>query len=233
MRAEIIRNILAAGLLVSCLAAIAPARAAGPPADYKLDADHTETSPDKSTTVEQYKFVTKDDDWKWQFWARHGDTFTMLAPEQDDYAAGFRFTPDSQWLVRMQKTGSGEATMYLYHLTEKGFVTATKKSIADLAWDYFNSRPESKKVPKPDFHIFAGLVEGTENNYKDLGVKWPPNRYLVIGLGGDADSRRRGQLLVIRGWYCRYDLTTGKFDVPAEFAKNNREALDPKRQKGD
>ena len=56
---------------------------------------------------------------------RAGDKLTLLKPEQQDYAAGFRFTNDSRWLVRMQKTGSGEADLYLYMLGPDGFVAAT------------------------------------------------------------------------------------------------------------
>jgi hypothetical protein len=31
----------------------------------------------------------------------------------------------------------------------------------------------------------------------------------------------------VRGWRMRYDLETGKFDVPAEFLKNNADVLKP------
>jgi hypothetical protein len=222
-------------IALACVVSFASAAAwaAGPPDGYKLDDQHNAVAPDKSTTVEQYvkKDTTGDETWHWQFWARRGDSFTMLAPEQDDYAADFRFTPNAQWLVRLQKTGSGEGTMYLYHLTPQGFVAATKKPLGDLAWDYFNSRPESKKVPKPDFHFYAGLVKGIADNYKSLGQNWPDSRYLVIGLSGELEpTHTHHQLAVIRGWQCRYDLTTGKFDVPDSFAKDNAEALRKDKQ---
>ena len=91
-----------------CSISTAAAQPAGPPAGYNIDPEFTEKSPDGAITIEQY--VNKEtDDWKWQFWARHQDKLTMLKPEQPDYPAGFRFTNDSQWLVRMQKTGSGAA----------------------------------------------------------------------------------------------------------------------------
>jgi hypothetical protein len=218
-----------AGLLASAVA-----QAAGPPDGFKLKDDHTVVAPDKATTIEQYAIENKDGDMVWQFWARRNDSFVMLPPEQTDYAADFRFTTDSAWLVRLQKTGSGEGTMYLYHLTPKGFVTATKKPLGDLAWDHFNSLPVSKTVPKPDFHIYAGLMKGIDDNYKSLGQGWPDSRYLVIGLSGELEpTRRHGQLLVIRGWWCRYDLTTGKFDVPDNFAEDNAEALAKKGQRGE
>ena len=130
----------------------------------------------------------------------------MLNTDDDaDYPAYFRYTNDSRWVVRMQKTGSGEASLYLYKLTDKGFVSATKKLLGDLAWAYFKSRPESRKAKTPDFHISAGLVEGTEQNYRNLGVNWPENRYLVITLWGEVEpTEHHHQLSTVRGWHVRY-----------------------------
>jgi hypothetical protein len=226
MRGTAFALALLTGLLTGAMLAGDVAHAAGPPDGFKLKDDYNAVAPDKATTVEQYSIENKDGDTVWQFWARRSDSFVMLPPDQADYPADFRFTNDSTWLVRLQKTGSGEGTMYLYHLTPKGFVTATKKPIGDLAWAYFNSRPESKKVPKPDLHIYAGLLKGIADNYKSMGGNWPDSRYIVIGLSGDLDpTPKHHQLLVVRGWMCRYDLTTGKFDVPDSFAKDNAEAL--------
>jgi hypothetical protein len=222
------------GLLVVCGIGVcgigtAAAQPGGPPAGYNIDAEFTEKSPDGATTIEQY--VNKDtDDWKWQFWARHQDRLTMLKPDQADYPAGFRFTNDSQWLVRMQKTGSGESTLYLYRLGPQGFVPATKKPLGDLAWAYFKSRPEWRKVKKdPEYHISANLLKGTEENYRWLGVDWTENRYLLIGLSGDADikGRKPMQTGVVNDWRCRYDLQIGKFDVPPLFSNDNAKAVVP------
>jgi hypothetical protein len=151
---------------------------------------------------------------------RREGTFTLLDPKPVDYPAGFRFTADSKWLVRMQKTGSGEATLCLYRLAPQGFIAATKKPLGDLAWAYFKSRPEWRKLKKdPEYHMSANLLKGTEESYRWLGVDWPENRYLVIGLAGDADvkTRKPMQTGVVNGWRCRYDLLTGKFDVPPLF----------------
>ena len=227
-------RIFAIGLLVicgigACRVGAAAAPLSAPPAGYTIEEQYTEKSPDGSTTIEQY--VNKDaDDWKWQFWARREGSLTMLGPEQDDYAAGFRFTSDSKWLVRMQKIGSGALTLYLYRLGPQGFVAATKKPLADLAWDYMKSRPEWRKVKKdPEYHISANLVKGTEENYRWLGVDWPANRYLLIGLSGDADVKgnKPMQTGVVNGWRCRYDLQTGKFDVPPLFSNDNAKAVVP------
>ena len=214
------------GVLLPCIVATAAAQAAGPPADYKLDAEYTSTSPDGATTIEQYAKVDADGDYTWQFWARHGEAFTLLEPEQPDYAAGFRFTNDSRWLVRMQKTGAGYASLYLYHLGPQGFVAATRKPLSDLAWAYFKSRPDSRKIKRPNFHIEADLVKGVDDNYRWMGETWPDSRYLVISLSGEVSpTSRHGQLRSLRGWRCRYDLQKGAFDVPPSFADNNAKAI--------
>jgi hypothetical protein len=215
------------GVFIACVVVATSARAAGPSAAYKLDPQWTHKSPDGATTIEQYKKTNADDDWFWQFWARHRNTQTLLGPEQENYPAGFRFTADSKWVVRMQKTGSGESTLYLYRLGPQGFVPATKKPLADLAWAYFKSLPEWRKVKKdPEYHVSANLLKGTEENYRWLGVDWPENRYLIIGLSGDADIKDH-QTGTVHGWRCRYDLQTGKFDVPPLFLNDNAKAVVP------
>jgi len=219
-------SVFIAGLFLACIIGTALAQTAGPPAGYKIYSDYTTKSPDGTTTIEQYKKVDADQNWTWQFWARRSDSMTMLAPEQPDYAAGFRFTNDSKWVMRMQKTGSGEQSMYLYKLGPQGFVTATPKPLDDLAWAYFRSLPVSHKVQKPSFHITANLVKGVDDNYKSMGESWPDSRYIVIALSGDA-FRHDHQITALYDWRCRYDLQTGKFDVPPDFAANNAAAIAP------
>jgi hypothetical protein len=214
------------GLLLAC--AIGSASAAEPTADYKLNAELTEKSPDGAIIIEQYMKTTDDDDAMWQFWIRREGTMTLLNAEPADYPAGFRFTNDLHWLVQMQKTGAGYSTIYLYEWGAKGFVPATRKPVGDLAWDYLKRRPEFRQIEKPTFHISTHLLKGTEENYRLLGVNWPENRYIVLALSGDVDANsKHHQLSSVHNWRCRYDLQKGTFDVPAEFAKNNAEALAP------
>ncbi len=212
-----------------CSGAAAPPPAA-PPAGYTIEEEYTQKSPDGAVAIEQY--LNKDtDDWKFQFWVRRQGTLTLLDPEPAQYPAGFRFTNDLQWIVRGQKTGSGESTLYLYRLTPQGYVRASKKPLGDLAWDYMKTRPDWRKLVKaPEYHESAYLLKGLEENYRGLGVDWPANRYLVIGLSADADvkGRKPMQTGVVHGWRCRYDLQTGKFDVPALFANDNAKAVVPR-----
>jgi hypothetical protein len=226
---KMISLVFSIAVLLACAAPAMSAQPAGPTAEYKIKEENTIKSPDGATTVEQYFKTDKDENYLWQFWARRSDSMTLLGPEQEDYAADFRFTRDSRWLVRMQKTGSGEGSLFLYKLGPQGFVAATKKPLGDLAWAFFYSRPESRKIMKPDFHIDEGLLKGTDDNYQWTGEKWPDSRYLLIGLWGEVEPNgKHHQLTTVRDWRCRYDLEAGKFDVPAIFAKSNAEALVPK-----
>ena len=224
---------LSIGLLLAYAAPALSAQPAGPAAEFKIKDEYISKSPDGATTIEQYVRTDKGDDWIWQFWARRSDSMILLGPQQDDYPADFHFTPDSRWLVRTQKTGSGETSLFLYKLGPKGFAAATAKPIGDLAWDYFYKQPASRKVMKPDFHINAGIIEGIDDNYRELGVNWPDGRYLVISLWGEVEPNgKHHQLTTVREWRCRYDLQEGKFDVPEIFVQDNVTALVP-RSPGD
>lgn len=221
------------GLLIICSIGICSSAIAAPPAappdGYKIDEKFTQKSPGGSITIEQY--LKKDtDDWKWQFWVRRSGTLTLLDAEPAGYPADFIFTSDLNWMVRLQKIGSSTSTLVLYRLTQQGYSRASKKPLGDLAWNYMKSRPDWRKIMKaPEYHESAYLLEGLEENYRGLGVDWPANRYLLIALSGDADikGRKPMQTGVVHGWRCRYDLQTGKFEVPTVFSSDNAKAVVP------
>lgn len=220
--------LVAGAIALSCTTAAAAAPTT-PAAGYAIDPEFTEKSADGAITIEQY--VNKaTDDWQWQFWVRRQDSFTLIDPEPAGYPAGFRFTQDLKWIIRYQKTGSGEQSLYLYRVTPQGTAPSSKQPLGDLAWAYLKTRPEWRKVAKPpEYHESAGLLKGLDGNYRWLGVDWSPNRYLLISLSGDADveGRKPMQTGVVNGWRCRYDLQTGKFDVPEIFSRHNRKAVVP------
>src|SRR5262249_41769159 len=208
------------------------AQTVGPSADYELKPEETSTSPDGKTTIEQYAKDDPNGGSLWQFWARRQDKLTLLNPEPADYPAGFRFTNDSQWLVRMQKTRSGGARLHFFPPPPGGFrppppqPPAPPNPRGDLAWAFFYRQRDARKVMKPDFHISAGLVKGTEENYRWMGETWPDSRYLVVTLWGSVSpTHRQRQIDSVRGWRCRYDLQKGTFDVPRSFAANNAKAI--------
>ncbi|MBI5319436.1 hypothetical protein [Bradyrhizobium sp.] len=211
-----------------------PARAEGPGPDLKLltDPEDTFKSPDETLTIEQYSRDGGNDGFSYQFWIFDKDRknpFLLNRDENEDlagYPAGFRFSPNSQWLVRMQGTGAGFATLLLYRREGNRFVPATKKPLGELAWDYFFTQPASKGMPNDRDelnHQRADLLKGMEENYAWLGVKWPDSRYVVITLQFDIQGNDRPTPW-IEGWRCLYDTRTGKFSVPAVFAEHNAKA---------
>jgi hypothetical protein len=200
-------------IVLALLAAARFSAADGPSAGYKLQdgPDFTFVSPDKQLRVEQYAMVSKDGYWHWQFWVfdkdhKHG--CLLNAKPMDDYSAGFRFSPDSRWLVRMQKTGAGWATLYLYRRDRFNFTEATKEPLGDMAWSYYDSVRGKLKLPDTDQddHLTVDLIKGYEENYRWLGYKWPAGRYLVIGLFANS---------LPHGFWCVYDTATGAFSMPA------------------
>jgi hypothetical protein len=191
------RRFGATSFLLLALAGTSPASADGPGRKFKLLADQTTTSPDRRIRVEQY---SRDlGDWMvvhqfWTFDGARGHASLLNRNEDTDlagYPAGFRFSPDSQWLVRMQKLGAGYPTLLLYRRDGNRFVTATSKPLGDRAWDYFFATPASRGMhrdPKDRYsldHMRADLLQGMEENYAWLGEHWPDSRYVVISLSFD------------------------------------------------
>jgi hypothetical protein len=223
-------------LLWLCIAMVAPARAGVPGAGFQLYPEGTFVSPDKTIRVEQYGKKQKDESLLFRFWTFDGDhrhPFLLNPGESVEvagYRAGFRFSPDSQWLVRGQKQGAGYQTLFLYRRNGHQFSPATKKPLGDLAWDYFFTTPQSKGMhrdPKDPYsldHAFAGLIAGMEDNYAGMGQHWPDSRYLVIGLSFDMQGADIPGPW-IEGWRCVYDLKTRTFSVPPDFAENNAGAV--------
>jgi hypothetical protein len=227
-------------LLLMGLTSVARASAAeGPGADFKLVRDaKVFKSPDRTLRLEQYAKTAEDGAYVFQFWTFDGHrrhAFLLNPGEEGDdqtnYAAGFRFSPDSQWLVRMQKLGSGSQTLFLYRRNGFQFSPATKKPLGDLAWDYFFTTPTSKGMhrdPENPYgldHAFVALVKGMEENYAWMGQHWPDSRYAVISLSFDMQGEDDKTAPWIEDWHCVYDMKTGAFSVPPDFADNNAKAV--------
>jgi hypothetical protein len=227
---------LLSALLLLGLATSAHATGPGPEFKLRTEADDLFASPDRQIRIEQYGADKGDEGFLFQFWTfdhtrQHA---SLLNPgESTDlagYPAGFRFSPDSQWLVRMQKTGAGFQTLFLYRRNGFEFSAATRKPLSEMAWDYFWALPVSRKLhrdPKDRdtlSHVFAALVKGMDDNYASLGLHWPDGRYIVISLSFDSQGDDK-PLPHIRDWWCAYDLKTGTFSVPAAFARHNAQAF--------
>jgi hypothetical protein len=219
------------------LALVAPASADGPGKQFKLvtEPDATATSPDGQLRIEQYFRDMGNKGYLHQAWIfdgdhRHGFLLDHLKGDDDstDYWAEFRFTPDSQWLVRTQELGAGYLTVILYR--RDGNRLSSPKPLGKMAWDYFFGLPDAKGMhrdPKDPFsldHAQAYLIKGLKDNYAAMGEHWPDSRYVVIGLSFDTQGVHPPSPW-IEGWRCVYDLKTGTFSVPPKFADDNAKAI--------
>ncbi|GKQ51219.1 hypothetical protein [Bradyrhizobium sp. Ce-3] len=227
------------------LALAGPASADGPGKQFKRVTDApTFTSPDGEIRLKQYARDMGDDGLLFQFWTfdragKHGALLNQgETTDAAGYQAGFRFSPDSRWLVRMQKIGSGTHTLHLYKRAGDRFVPATEKPLGEAAWDFFYTQPPAAGVRRdPDDpytldHMQVGLIKGLEDNYAWLDQHWPDSRYLVIGLSFDIQGEET-PFPWVEDWRCVYDLKTGTFSVPASFAEHNQKAQktpDPARK---
>jgi hypothetical protein len=224
-------------VLSFAFAIAAPAFAGGPGVRFK-PSENTPVfrSPDQTILIEQYSREMKDGGLLHQFWTfdrDHRHAMLLNPGEKGDvaaYSAGFRFSPDSQWLVRMQKLSAGYATLFLYRRKGYQFSPATTKPLGDLAWDYFFSTPSSKGMsrdPKDLYsldHATVGLIKGMDENYASMGQHWPDSRYVVVSLQFDIQGQDKPTPW-IEDWQCVYDLKTGTFSVPPDFAKHNAETI--------
>jgi hypothetical protein len=228
-----------AGLVVLLgLASVPTASADTPGGELRrlTDKDDTFTSPDGQVSIEQY-WKDKDENFRvYQFWAfdakrQHG---VLLNRDEDDdlagYPAGFRFSPDSQWVVRMQKIGSGTQTLFLYRRNGFQCSEATPKPLAEMAWDYFYSQPVSRKMHRQRKdrdsldHAQVNLVKGIDDNYASIGKHWPDSRYIVLSLSFDAQGEDK-PLPWVEDWRVVFDTKTDKFSIPADFVQNNAETV--------
>jgi hypothetical protein len=196
----------------------------GPGPGFRPGSEPPEISPDGSIQVEQ--FFKPGDGYIFQFWTfnrHHGHAHLLNSGETGiltEYGAGFRFTPDSQWLVRMQKIAAGESTLFLYKRSGEEFRPATAKRLGDLAWDYFFTRPESRGIDRNNLSPETYLVKGVDDNYRWLGKRWPGSHYLVIDLVSGESAT-----IPIGPWRCLYEMATDKFSVPPDFAQYNRKQM--------
>jgi hypothetical protein len=55
-------------------------------------------------------------------------------PEWYSWPADYRISPDEQWIIRDQKTGSGENALFLYHVEADGQVWRLSQSLDNLVW---------------------------------------------------------------------------------------------------
>jgi hypothetical protein len=198
--------------------------ATGPTPDFKPASEPKSVSPDGQVEIQQ--FDKTGENYVFQFWTFDKDHkhAHLLNPGEKgsmtEYGAGFRFSRDSKWLVRMQKVAAGESTLFLYKRDGATYVPATKKAFGDMAWDFFFSQPEAQDIAHDNLSQETILVRGLDDNYAWMGEHWPDSRYIVVGLSsGESGTAAVGP------WHCVYDTQTGTFSIPPDIATYNQSKM--------
>jgi hypothetical protein len=81
-----------------------------------------------------------------------------LAAEPDRYLwpSDYRISPDEQWILRLQKTGSGENSALLYHVDSNGQVWRLEQHLDDLAFAVATAQTHLNRTNY--YHIEVGLT---------------------------------------------------------------------------
>jgi hypothetical protein len=70
-----------------------------------------------------------------QFVDKSKPKVTLAAhPEWYSWPADYHISPDEEWIIRDQKTGSGENALFLYHIERDGRVWRLSQHLDDLVW---------------------------------------------------------------------------------------------------
>ena len=83
------------------------AQAAGPSADYKIHPEYTVTSPDSTTTIEQYAKISADGDYTWQFWTS-ADLMSLVNSVSVPFVASYYRALRHSAATPLTNAGNGE-----------------------------------------------------------------------------------------------------------------------------
>ncbi len=121
----------------------------------------------------------------------------------------YAISPDGQWIFRTQKFYHGMDGAYLYkRATGLHYTKATARPLDILVWEFFQATT----------HVAA---TDTTNGGVIRFVAWEPHA-LRISL----NASERLTFANVNNWVADYDLTTGKFSVPADAAAHDAKAFD-------
>jgi len=59
----------------------------------------------------------------------------ILQPSKLDWVPEIYISPDSRWILRIQKTGSGDNTLFLYSVSKRKTVCEVKPDVAERIWN--------------------------------------------------------------------------------------------------
>lgn len=81
---------------------------------------------------------------------KSGDQPEVVLESGINWSGIYYISPDDRWILRIQKTGSGDNTAYLYFLEDNGSVWRMEQPLDKLGFDYLGHRP--KGLPNGLYH---------------------------------------------------------------------------------
>jgi hypothetical protein len=84
------------------------------------------------------------------------DATLSADPDRYLWPADYLISPDEQWILRLQKTGSGENCALLYHVDLNGQVWRLEQHLDDLAFAVATARSHLSRSDY--YHIGVGLI---------------------------------------------------------------------------
>jgi hypothetical protein len=67
-----------------------------------------------------------------------------------DWAGNYYISPDDRWILRIQKTGSGDNTSYIYFIEKNGSLWRLEQPLVDMGFEFLRRQP--KGLPSGMYH---------------------------------------------------------------------------------
>ena len=144
-----------------------------------------------------FKIIQHDDgNWKQVLRFTDGDTRAITLAEDTPWPARYYVSPDERWILRVQKSGSGDNISFLYHLDEHKQLWRREEQVGALGFAYLATQPG---LPRNLYHTGIG--------FESWDLKAGQLRFIISA--SDADQSDNG--------FCRslvYNLQDGGISTP-------------------
>jgi len=100
--------------------------------------DEVTTSPRGTFRIVQHYY---DGSWKQVLRFADGHTRTITLEEGISWPALYYVSPDEQWVLRVQKSGSGDNISFLYHLDRHKQLWRKEEQVGEIGFAYLATQP--------------------------------------------------------------------------------------------
>ncbi len=138
--------------------------------------DEVTTSPRGTFEIVQHY----EGDWTQSVRFIHASARTVILEQGISWPARYYISPDARWILRVQKSGSGDNISFLYHLDDHGQLSRKEERIGELGFAYL---ARQSGVPHDLYH--------TGIEFESWDLKAGLMRFIIIG----SDSNHSGNVV--------------------------------------